>query len=372
MIDNMTPNIKIFFTLLFLLLTSSAHASKFSFLVPNCMNEKYWRQASTSIETAEEKLDVATTDCTTGLNAELSACNALDEFPPAALACDAAAIAGCGVSIGIFGESVGLGIDDTVKIIKNCISLIPIAEYAISMTESGDAKEATPCMLDIFGLSVSVIPELKNIHLSELINEFKAYNAQISNTIQNILSVVTTTVNSINSGFDKIIKATEAFPPLAELLKLVKLSINVVFAFVPIMADVEEMAPLIILANVCNNYAPGMGGIGCLVLIQDTCSKRFKGKKGSVSPSTQQNSEKAINAIDQAGSIINKISNETNNQASKEKQENQKANVLENQYKKCKKIEKIIKSIPEKDRDQIPESDIKYFDNNCQGIVDPQ
>lgn len=359
-------------SLLILFISTSASAISFNFLVPNCMNEVYWEQAATSIETAEEKLDIATEDCTTGLDAELSACTALSEFPPAELLCDAAAVAGCGLSIGTFGESVGVGMDDTVKIVKNCISLIPIAAYAISMTEGGNAEEATPCMLDIFGAATDEISELKDLDIPEVISDFKSFNADVTNTIQDIVGGVTTTINAIDSGFEKVINAAQAFPPLAEILTLVKQAINVVFSFVPIMANVEEMAPLLIMANVCNNYSPGLGKIACLSLIQDTCSERFKGKKGSIPPSTQQNLDKAIESMGEAGSIINQIANETQNQANKQAEDKEKSKALDKKFKKCKRIETLIKSIPKQDRSQIPEQDIEYFDNNCKDIINSQ
>lgn len=362
--------LKVLFSISILFIANFANAISFKFLVPNCMNSDYWNQAASSIETAEEKLDAAINDCTEGLDAEFATCTiTLSEFPPAELLCDAAAIAGCGASIGVFGETVGLGIDDTTKIIKNCISLIPIAAYAVSMTESGDAAEATPCMLDIFGTATSVIPELKDLDIDDVINDFKSFNADVTNTIQDIVGAVTSTVNSIDSGFNKIINATKPFKPLSGLLSLIEQAINVVFSFVPIMATVEEMAPLLIMANVCNNYSPGLGGIACLALIQDTCSQRFKGKQGSVPPSAKQNSDQAEESMSNAQSIINQIANETQNQINKQAEDKEKSQALATKYKKCKKIEKLISSIPIQDRNQIPEADIEYFDSNCKSIL---
>jgi len=308
--------------LLFLLLfniSSNIYAGpvpSLNFLLPICMNPKYWVQVEEGISTVKEKFELTVENCQAAPGA-VSACMAIPAFP-ANIACASAVIAACSGLISETSKTITITTDTTYRIIDNCIGLIPIAMLSIQVIGSGQADKALDCMLNIFGSAISIIPQLKDSSVPEAISEMKSLVNSVTNIVKDVVDIFKDTTNAIIKPLDWLINITEPIPPIPQVFKALRIVLNAVFAMVPLLVQIVELGPLLILANICNNYAPGMGGVVCTLIIKTTC---FNSNDPSAStampgePSSVNNMRQGRNKIKKATKDIDNANKKAQSKA---------------------------------------------------------
>lgn len=339
-------------------------AIDFGFLIPNCINPSKWATIAEEMETIEEKFDITTEICG-GTPEAFAGCSAL-VFPIAILTCQVAVISACSGAAGDFGESIGVLIADTKEILWSCAGLLPIAAYAVSLVESGNVDEALPCFLNLFAAATSVIGQLAHLDITKVVNEFKIFNQDISSGIQDVINGLVDALKAINTSFTELVNKAKQDAALYILVGLYAPIVAIfdgLLSFVDLFVQIAEMAPLLIMANACNNYAKGIGGLFCVPLIQLTCSK--DGKQGHTPSSTSGAISKATSAAKQAAATQKQIANQTKNEKAKGQQAKQQLAAIKKQ---CENTIAAYNALTPKQKSKITKDQITKI-NSCEKLI---